>query len=276
MFTNSRLIYGFLISIWLGISSITGIDVKLKFLPKEWSSYRIVKSASILNDMENGGYLVQEMFHSYTCEGTPERTEATKLGACIGGLDESGASMGSWFASYNATTPTQQVQISHKLYSSPDCTGKVSYSYLETMSSSCDYGMMNLYIDTKANPTPWYGWNDGIIVHNYADTTSCPSNPHADDFVGGDIWQNVAFNYCLGVGNNALNGAQSMQYIACADDEVKAYYYTDCCCQSLLEAVSFVEVCATCPGSSSDSSSGYCYPQGFEYITKETIQCNKQ
>jgi hypothetical protein len=107
------------------------------------------------------------------------------------------------------------------------------------------------------------------VVHSFA-TSEC-SNPVKDVSNGGDVWQAVAFEYCMGIVDPG-NGASTFRYKSCTSAEggdiITGTYYSDWGCNDEISTVSFQSTCLACPAGAN------CYPQSLWYQTQEIITCN--
>lgn len=216
----------------------------------------MVKSA---NGEEPTIYFEEYMFHwNSNCAGTPDRTESTAFGACIGGIDENGQPIDTWKTVLNSTDDTH-LTFTNIYYTTQDCSGSPISANTYTYATNQCVADTEYKVTDKNNPTPWVGENSGVVVKTFANA-DCSAAP--------EVFQSVKMGYCLGI-TDPGNGAQSMAYSSCDSQSYTIQYYSDWGCSVPLEkAVLPANVCRKCPDGAN------CYPQGFWYQNYETISCN--
>jgi hypothetical protein len=219
-------------------------------------------------------YLVQYMYHwGVNCSDPivePDRTESFAFGACIGGVDADGNMPNTYNTAVLQVTDSE-VTFVQSSYSNADCSGNPSFSYTRSQPlDSCDSGGIKYVV--VSNDAPWEGANHGIIVKTYPPENSSSETGSCFDYP--EVFQSVAFSYCMGVYYPDNLSITNVRYTSCNEHEVTYTMYSDGC-ETPVKEVSFpTNSCRACPvDPSTKSNDMYCYPQGFWYQNMESISC---
>eukprot|EP01033_Poteriospumella_lacustris_P012811 gene12811-9158_t len=227
-----------------------------------------------MTEGETPQYLVEVMYHwGSNCAGDAQRTESSAFGSCIGGNDPQGnptSSSNSIFQSYNATS--NEVTFIRNSFKSSDCSGAPAYSGTTVQPlNKCESDTM--YVLTSADDKePWLAEaaTPSVIVYTYP---YAPVAPGPNDYP--EIFQAIAFSYCMGYSDPKYPTATNLQYTACDDDTITFTMYSDAC-TTAVSTVSFpANTYRVCPIESGVPGSEFCYPQGYWYNNFEKMTCRK-
>jgi hypothetical protein len=251
-------------------SSLAIIEGKLSFLPKEWASYEVVKSAA---GTAVTGYFTQSFYSTTTCSSdTADVSESIGFGACLGGRDTNGKPTTSWISTINSFTATS-ITLNQHYYLNHDCSHDPFIQYTQEYSlTACDFSSKYSYSDNAVNKAPWEDATSGVVMHLF---TYTPCVDHVEDVsTSGEAWTAYSAKMCIMLGSPMKNGARSMRYASCTaagakaeeEDTYTVEYYSDGDCQSVLKSATYPSVCMQCPANEG------CLPTAYQ--TTQVIRCN--